>query len=68
VVPSNLQGRLIRANLYLKINTFLLTGTLTAGTYGRVKGVSVVATRQFGQRAGDITEALPDLGIGDGPI
>jgi hypothetical protein len=61
-VPSNLQGRLIRANLYLKINTILTSGTLTAGTYGRVKGVSVVATRQFGQRAGDITEVLPDLG------
>ena len=63
IVPSNLQGRLIRANLYLKINTFATSGTLTSGTFGRVKGVSVVATRQFGQRAGDITEALPDLGI-----
>jgi hypothetical protein len=53
---------LIRANLYLKINTFATSGTLTSGTFGRVKGVSVVATRQFGQRAGDITEVLPDLG------
>ena len=62
IVPSNLQGRLIRANLYLKINTFATSGTLTSGTFGRVKGVSVVATRQFGQRAGDITEVLPGLG------
>lgn len=61
-IPTNLQGRLIRANLYLKINTFATSGTLTSGTYGRVKGMSVVATRQFGQRAGDITEVFFDLG------
>ena len=68
-IPQNLQGRLIRANLYLKLeDVATVTGTKTNGTYTRVKGVSVVATRQFGQRAGDITEALPDLGIGDGPI
>jgi len=66
VIPSNLQGRLIRANLYLKLEDVgTVTGTKTNGTYTRVKGVSVVATRQFGQRAGDITEVLPDLG--DGP-
>jgi hypothetical protein len=38
-------------------------GTRSAGTFSRIKGLSVVSTRQFGQRAGDITEALPDLGI-----
>jgi hypothetical protein len=68
IIPSNLQGRLIRANVYLKTLNIGTSGTRTIGTYSRVKGMSVVATRQFGQRAGDITEALPDLGIGDGPI
>jgi hypothetical protein len=62
IIPSNLQGRLIRANVYLKTLNVGTSGTRTIGTYSRVKGVSVVATRQFGQRAGDITEALPDLG------
>jgi hypothetical protein len=61
-IPTNLQGRLIRANVYLKTLNVLTTGTRTAGTFSRIKGLSVVATRQFGQRAGDITEALPDLG------
>jgi hypothetical protein len=62
-IPTNLQGRLIRANVYLKTLNVLTTGTRTAGTFSRIKGLSVVSTRQFGQRAGDITEALPDLGI-----
>lgn len=62
-IPSNLQGRLIRANVYLKTLNVGTSGTRTAGTFSRIKGLSVVATRQFGQRAGDITEALPDLGI-----
>jgi len=65
-IPSNLQGRLIRANVYLKTLNVGTSGTRTAGTYSRVKGMSVVATRQFGQRAGDITEALPDLGASFG--
>ena len=62
-IPTNLQGRLIRANVFLKTLNVLTTGTRSAGTYSRIKGLSVVSTRQFGQRAGDITEALPDLGI-----
>ena len=68
-IPSNLQGRLIRANVYLKTLNVLTTGTRTAGTFSRIKGLSVVSTRQFGQRAGDITEAIgglespPELGI-----
>jgi hypothetical protein len=61
-IPSNLQGRLIRANVYLKTLNVLTTGTRTAGTFSRIKGLSVVSTRQFAQRAGDITEVLPDLG------
>jgi hypothetical protein len=62
-IPTNLQGRLIRANVFLKTLNVGTTGTRTAGTYSRIKGLSVVSTRQFAQRAGDITEALPDLGI-----
>ena len=61
-IPTNLQGRLIRANVFLKTLNVGTSGTRSAGTYSRIKGLSVVATRQFGQRAGDITEALPDLG------
>jgi hypothetical protein len=62
-IPTNLQGRLIRANVYLKTLNVGTGGTRSAGTFSRIKGLSVVSTRQFGQRAGDITEALPDLGI-----
>ena len=62
-IPTNLQGRLIRANVFLKTLNVGTSGTRSAGTYSRIKGLSVVSTRQFGQRAGDITEALPDLGI-----
>ena len=61
-IPTNLQGRLIRANVFLKTLNVGTSGTRSAGTYSRIKGLSVVATRQFGQRAGDITESLPDLG------
>ena len=61
-IPSNLQGRLIRANVYLKTLNVGTSGTRSAGTFSRIKGLSVVSTRQFAQRAGDITEALPDLG------
>ena len=61
-IPTNLQGRLIRANVFLKTLNVLTTGTRSAGTYSRIKGLSVVATRQFAQRAGDITEAIGDLG------
>ena len=61
-IPTNLQGRLIRANVFLKTLNVGTSGTRSAGTYSRIKGLSVVSTRQFGQRAGDITEALPDLG------
>ena len=61
-IPTNLQGRLIRANVFLKTLNVGTSGTRSAGTYSRIKGLSVVSTRQFGQRAGDITEVLPDLG------
>jgi hypothetical protein len=61
-IPSNLQGRLIRANVYLKTLNVGTSGTRSAGTFSRIKGLSVVSTRQFAQRAGDITEVLPDLG------
>ena len=61
-IPTNLQGRLIRANVFLKTLNVLTTGTRSAGTYSRIKGLSVVSTRQFGQRAGDITEVIGDLG------
>ena len=61
-IPTNLQGRLIRANVFLKTLNVGTSGTRSAGTYSRIKGLSVVATLQFGQRAGDITESLPDLG------
>ena len=61
-IPSNLQGRLIRANVYLKTLNVGTTGTRSAGTFSRIKGLSVVSTREFGQRAGDITEAFVDLG------
>lgn len=61
-IPSNLQGRLIRANVYLKTLNVLTSGTRAAGTFSRIKGLSVVSTRQFGQRAGDITETIAGLG------
>ena len=61
-IPTNLQGRLIRANVFLKTLNVGTSGTRSAGTYSRIKGLSVVSTRQFGQRAGDITEAFVDLG------
>ena len=61
-IPTNLQGRLIRANVFLKTLNVLTTGTRSAGTYSRIKGLSVVSTRQFAQRAGDITEVIGDLG------
>ena len=61
-IPSNLQGRLIRANVYLKTLNVLTSGTRTVGTFSRIKGLSVVSTRQFAQRAGDITEAIAGLG------
>lgn len=61
-IPSNLQGRLIRANVYLKTLNVGTSGTRTAGTFSRIKGLSVVSTRQFAQRAGDITEAIAGLG------
>ena len=59
-IPSNLQGRLIRANVYLKTLNVLTTGTRSAGTFSRIKGLSVVSTRQFAQRAGDVTEGIID--------
>ena len=61
-IPTNLQGRLIRANVFLKTLNVGTSGTRSAGTYSRIKGLSVVSTRQFGQRAGNITEAFVDLG------
>jgi hypothetical protein len=61
-VPEVLQGRLIRANVYLKTLNVGTTGTRTAGTYSRVKGMSLVATRTFGQATGDITETLNQFG------
>ena len=61
-IPTNLQGRLIRANVFLKTLNVGTSGTRSAGTYSRIKGLSVVSTRQFGQRAGDITEVIGDLG------
>jgi hypothetical protein len=60
-IPSNLQGRLIRANVYLKTLNVGTSGTRAAGTFSRIKGLSVVSTRQFAQRAGDITEAIVGL-------
>ena len=60
-IPSNLQGRLIRANVYLKTLNVGTSGTRNAGTFSRIKGLSVVSTRQFAQRAGDITEAIGGL-------
>jgi len=62
-IPSNLQGRLIRANVYLKTLNVGTSGTRAAGTFSRIKGLSVVSTRQFAQRAGDITETIPGLEI-----
>ena len=59
-IPTNLQGRLIRANVFLKTLNVLTTGTRSAGTYSRIKGLSVVSTRQFAQRAGDVTEGIID--------
>ena len=61
-IPTNLQGRLIRANVFLKTLNVGTSGTRSAGTYSRIKGLSVVSTRQFAQRVGDITEVLPGLG------
>ena len=61
-IPTNLQGRLIRANVFLKTLNVGTSGTRSAGTYSRIKGLSVVSTRQFAQRAGDITEVIGDLG------
>jgi hypothetical protein len=60
-IPSNLQGRLIRANVYLKTLNVGTSGTRSAGTFSRIKGLSVVSTRQFAQRAGDITEVIGGL-------
>ena len=60
-IPSNLQGRLIRANVYLKTLNVGTSGTRNAGTFSRIKGLSVVSTRQFAQRAGDITEVIGGL-------
>jgi hypothetical protein len=57
-IPSNLQGRLIRANVYLKTLNVGTSGTRSAGTFSRIKGLSVVSTRQFAQRAGDTNFTL----------
>lgn len=60
-IPQNLQGRLIRANVFLRTLNTGTSGTRTAGTFSRIKGLSVVSTREFGQRAGDITEVIGGL-------
>jgi len=65
-IPAALEGRAIRANLYLKLSEpSATTGTKTSGTFTRVKGVSVVSTREFGQVTGDISQEI-DINDGGG--